>query len=135
MQGPSKDQLQANSFKVAGDSIEVQYVTGTLSGSSLSYRDGEIDRTFSDAVLEIDGTTALGQLITVTIRHVPDGEIVRFTLVLPSILVPGFNTPVDVEVGGVTVTQRTPFTPEPQHGQQTFYSFVTLTGTAQAEAF
>jgi hypothetical protein len=135
MQGPSKDQLKINSLKVAGDSIEISYTTGTLTGSSLSYRDDQIDRTFTNAEITVEETTAFGQLITVTISDAPDAPVVRFTLVLPPITVPGFNEAVDVEVAGATVTQRSLFTPEPQHGQQTSYSFVTLTGTAQAQVF
>jgi hypothetical protein len=134
MQGLSKDQIPVNSFKLAGDSIEVQYTTGTLTGSHLSYRDSEIDRTFTGPEIMVDDNTALGQLVTVIIRQVPDFEVVRFILVLPPITVTEHNSQIEVEVTGAIVTERTTIA-GPQPGQQTFYSFVTLTGTAQAQVF
>ena len=134
MQGFSKERIPVNLFKLCGDSIHVDYATGTLTGSNLSYRDDQIERTFPDAEITVEETTALGQLVTVILRQVPDFEVVAFTLVLPSITVTERNSPIDVEVPGVTVTERTTIA-GPQPGQQTFYSGVTLKGTAEAAVF
>jgi hypothetical protein len=133
MQGLSKDWIGANFFRLSGDSISVDYVTGTQTGSSLSYRDDELDRRFTDEEFEVENTR-LGQLITVTLREIPDFEVVTFTLVLPAIAVTDWNTPIDIKVAGITVTHRTTIA-GPQPGQQTFYSLVTLTGNAEAAVF
>lgn len=133
MQGLSKDQFPANLFRLSGDSINVDYATGTLTGSNLTYRDGELDRRFTDEELTIEDTR-MGQLITVTLRHIPDFEVVNFTLLIPAITVTEHNTPIDIEVAGITVTHRTTIA-GPQPGQQTFYALVTLTGTAEAAVF
>jgi hypothetical protein len=133
MQGLSKDWIGANFFRLSGDSISVDYVTGTQTGSSLSYRDDELDRRFTDEEFEVEDTR-LGQLITVTLREIPDFEVVTFTLVLPAIAVTDWNTPIDIKVAGITVTHRTTIA-GPQPGQQTFYSLVTLTGNAEAAVF
>jgi hypothetical protein len=39
MPGLSKDQFPVNLFRLSGDSINVDYATGTLTGSNLTYRD------------------------------------------------------------------------------------------------
>jgi hypothetical protein len=123
----------ANLFSLRGDSINVDYATGTLTGSNLVYHDDELDKSFSNEELTVEDTL-LGQLITVTLSQSPDFEVVNFTLVLPSITLAEHNAPIDIEVGGITTTHRTTIGgPEP--GQQTFYSYVTLIGTAEAAVF
>ncbi|HEV7929130.1 MAG TPA: hypothetical protein VGP12_03255 [Nitrosospira sp.] len=125
--------ITANRFGLRGDSINVDYATSTLTGSGLVYHDDQLDRSFVNEELTIEDTL-LGQLITVTLRQIPDFEVVTFTLVLPTITVTAHNAPIDIEVAGITTTHRTTIAgPEP--GQQTFYSFVTLVGTAEAAVF
>jgi hypothetical protein len=126
--------VQANLFTLRGDSINVDYATGTLTGSNLVYHDDELDRSFSNEELTVEDTS-LGQLVTVTLSQIPDLETVTFTLVLPSVTLAEFGAPpVDVEVGGITATHPTTIA-GPGLGQQTFYSFVTLIGTAEAVVF
>jgi hypothetical protein len=127
------DGFTANRFHLRGDSISVDYATGTLTGSGLVYHDDQLDRSFLNEELTVEDTL-LGQLITVTLRQIPDFEVVTFTLVLPSITLTARNAPIDIEVGGITTTHRTTIA-GPQPGQQTFYSLVTLVGTAEAAIF
>jgi hypothetical protein len=127
------EEIPANLFSLRGDSINVEYATGTLTGSSLIYRDDQLDRSFGDDELTVEDTS-LGQLITVTLSQIPDLEVVTFTLILPSITVTEHNAPLDVEVAGITATHPTTIA-GPGPGQQTFYSLVTLIGTAEAAVF
>ena len=133
MQGLSKDRFPVNLFKLSGNSIHIDYATGTLSGSKLSYRDDELERSFMNEEITLE-QTQLGQLNTVILKQSPDFEVVTFTLVLPEITVTEHNSPIKIEVTGITVTHRTTIA-GPQPGQQTFYSLVTLTGTAEAAVF
>ena len=125
--------IRADLFSLHGDSINVGHATGTLTGSNLVYHDDELDRSFSNDELAVENTS-LGQLVTVTLSQIPDLETVTFTLVLPSISLPERNVPTDVEVGGITTIHPTTIA-GPGPGQQTFYSFVTLIGTAEAAVF
>ncbi|PTR16150.1 MULTISPECIES: hypothetical protein [unclassified Nitrosospira] len=127
------EEIPANLFSLRGDSINVEYATGTLTGSSLIYHDDQLDRSFGNDELTVEDTS-LGQLITVTLSQIPDLEVVTFTLVLPSITVTEHNAPLDVEVAGITATHPTTIA-GPGPGQQTFYSLVTLIGTAEAAVF
>ena len=133
MQGLSKDQFPVNLFKLSGNSIYIDYATGTISGSKLSYRDDELELSFVNEEITVE-QTQLGQLNTVILKQSPDLEVVTFTLVLPAITVTEHNKPIKIEVAGITVTNRTTIA-GPQPGQQTFYSLVTLTGTAEAAVF
>ena len=125
--------IPANLFSLSGDSINVEYATGTLTGSSLVYHDDELDRKFANEELTVENTL-LGQLVTVTLSQIPDLETVTFTLVLPVVTVTEHNVPIDVEVAGITATHPTTIA-GPGPGQQTFYSLVTLIGTAEAAVF
>lgn len=125
--------IPANLFSLSGDSINVEYATGTLTGSSLVYHDDELNRSFANEELTVENTL-LGQLVTVTLSQIPDLEVVTFTLVLPAITVTEHNVPIDIEVPGITTTHPTTIAgPEP--GQQAFYSVVTLIGTTEAAVF
>jgi hypothetical protein len=133
MQGRSEG-IVANLFTLQGDSINVEYATGTLTGSSLVYHDDQMDQSFANEELTVEDTQ-LGQLVTVTLRQIPDLETVTFTLVLPSITLTEHNAPpIDIEVPGITTTHSTTIA-GPEAGQQTFYSVVTLVGTAEAAVF
>jgi hypothetical protein len=129
----NSDGFTANRFSLRGDSITVDYATGTLTGSGLIYHDDQLDRSFINEELTLEDTL-LGQLITVTLTQIPDLETVTFTLVLPLITLPEHNVPTDVEVVGIRATHPTTIA-GPGPGQQTFYSFVTLIGTAEAAVF
>lgn len=130
MVGPLKGTFDANSFNLSGDSINVEYSNFGFVGPQLVYRDDQTDRTFRGGEFTVE-ETRLGALITAIIRQVPDLEVVSFTLVLPPIRLTEPNTPIDITVPGITVTERTTIA-GPQPGQQTFYSLVTLTGTASS---
>ena len=133
MQGRSEG-IPANLFSLSGDSINVEYGTGTPTGSSLAYRGAQLNRSFANEELTVENTL-LGQLVTVTLRQIPDLETVTFTLVLPSITLTEHNAPpVDIEVPGITTTHSTTIAGS-ELGQQTFYSVVTLVGTAEAAVF
>ena len=130
MPGILKDPFNANLFELAGDSIKVTYSSGDIRGPSLSYRDDQLEHIFRGDELTFEDSDALGQLITVTIRAVPDLEVVTFTLVLPIVGVPEPNTPRDVKVPGITVTNPTTIA-GPGPGAQKRYALVLLQGTAQ----
>jgi hypothetical protein len=130
MPGLLKDPFNANLFELTGDSIKVVYSSGDIRGPSLSYRVDQLERIFRGEELQFEDSGALGQLITVIIRQAPDLEVVTFTLVLPIVGVPEPNTPRDVKVPGITVTNPTTIA-GPGPGAQKLYSLVLLKGTAQ----
>lgn len=130
MPGLLKDPFNANLFELTGDSIKVNYSSGDITGPSLTYRDDQLERRFSGEELQFEDSPVLGQLITVTIREVPDFEVVTFTLVLPTVGVPEPNTPREIKVPGITVINPTTIA-GPGPGAQKRYSLVLLEGTAQ----
>jgi hypothetical protein len=74
----------ANLFDIAGP-IAVHYTRTSFGGvPQLSYRDTEHDLNFSGGeITRVD--TPIGELVTVTVDHVPDAFIRKFTLMVPVI--------------------------------------------------
>ena len=74
----------ANLFDIAGP-IAVHYASESIGAvPQLSYRDTEHDLDFSGwEIIRVD--TPIGELVTVTVDHVPDAFIRTFTLMVPVI--------------------------------------------------
>jgi hypothetical protein len=74
---------QANTFELSGKSIHVSYSSTSFTGVPLfSYRDDRLSRSFSGEEIHVEDTD-VGQLVTVTLEAVADGDRVTFSLVLP----------------------------------------------------
>jgi len=130
MAGPLKDPHQANIFELSGRSTYVTYSSpAILGGPFLNYRDDRLSRGFSGEEIRFQDNE-LGQMVTVTLEHIPDLQIVTFTLVLPILGVPQPNTPIGIKVPGIIVTNpQTIAGPGP--GPQKLYTLINLRGTGQ----
>lgn len=76
---------EANVFNVTGP-IVIHYSRTSITGAPLfSYKDGELDLSFSgdDDIARKD--TPQGEIVTVTLENVPDALIRIFTLLVPRI--------------------------------------------------
>jgi len=86
--------VQASQFEFAGPIVSVYYSPSSFSGAAqLRYRLGDGDPLdFSDDDIRVE-RTEIGQLVSVTVRQVPDLESVTLSLVIPDInLDPGEPT-------------------------------------------
>ncbi len=126
----------ANHFKLTAKSIKAIYVNFSSNGfvgiPTLSYRDNRIRRSFSGHEIRFQDTET-GQLITVTLEVIGDGDTVTFSLALPAITVrsgPG----IFIKVPGIIVTNPSTIDGPPP-GPQKFYSVVNMQGTAQVVHF
>lgn len=131
---PTPEFQQANLFELSGDGIQVTYSSSSIAGTPLfSYRDGSINRLFSDAEIE-SVTTELGELLTVTLEQIPDLRIVTFTLILPVVNVLPGSAGTHIHVPGITTTTHTSIAGSVLGPAKT-YSQVDLKGTAQVVVF
>lgn len=131
---PTPEFQQANLFELSGDGIQVTYSSTSIAGTPLfSYRDGNINRLFSDKEIH-SVQTELGELLTVTLEQIPDLRIVTFTLILPVVNVLPGSAGTHIRVPGITTTTHSSIA-GPVLGPQKTYSIVNLQGTAQAAIF
>ena len=124
---------RANTFELSGKSIHVSYESTSFAGvPTLSYRDNEISRSFSGEEIHLEDTE-IGQLITVTLKAIADGDRVTFSLVLPIVTLRK-NAAIRIKVPGLTVTHPSTIAGPPP-GPEKLYSIVNMKGTAQFYMF
>ncbi len=120
---------QANTFELSGKSIHVTYSSTSFTGvPTLSYRDNRLSRSFSGEEINVENTE-IGQLVSVTLEAIADGDRVTFSLALPIVTLPR-GPGIRIKVPGVTVTNPSTIAGPPP-GPQKLYSVVTMKGTAQ----
>jgi hypothetical protein len=74
----------ANQFDITGP-IVIHYDRITFPGSpALSYKDAQLDLNFTGPDIT-QADSPMGELVTVTVEHVPDAFIRTFTLIVPKI--------------------------------------------------
>ena len=127
--------VDANLFEVTGP-VRVTYSRTSIGGMPLvSYQDTGPGLSFvGREILRL--RTSWGELVTVTIEHVPDAFVRTFTLVVPTIrLVPGKQAEFDT--AGIETTDRSgAFVPPPgPSGVLQSYRTHQLHGTARQVAF
>ncbi len=89
----------ANHFELRRGRTRITYTVSDKGGQpQLGYDDGEEQRTFRGDEVRIEAT-ALGSLVTVTLRFVADGPTDLLTVILPEVLLKDhraarFRTPV-----------------------------------------
>lgn len=120
---------RANTFELSGKSIHVSYSSTSFAGvPTLSYRDNRLSRSFSGQEIHVEDTE-IGQLVSVTLEAIADGDRVTFSLALPIVTLP--NGPgIQITVPGLTVTNPDTIAGPPP-GPQKLYSIVTMKGTVQ----
>jgi hypothetical protein len=127
------DLNQANSFELSGKSIHVTYTSTSFGGvPTLSYRDNRLNRSFSGEEINVQNTE-IGQLVSVTLEAIADGDRVTFSLALPVVTLPR-GPGIRIKVPGLTVTNPSTIAGPPA-GPQKLYSIVTMKGTAHVFEF
>lgn len=129
-------QLQdANIFTITGP-IVISYATSSFAGvPTFSYQDAELEISVNgDDITRAD--SPLGELVTVTLQHIPDAFIRTFTLLVPKIRL-GFGDQVAFDTLGVeTIDHSGAFTlPPGPAGVLQIYRSHQLHGDAQVVSF
>ncbi len=120
---------QANTFELSGKSIHVSYSSTSFTGvPTFSYRDNRLSRSFSGEEIHLQDTE-VGQLVTVTLEAVADGDRVTFSLALPTVTLRR-DAAIRIKVPGLTVTNPSTIAGPPP-GPQKLYAIVNMKGTAQ----
>jgi hypothetical protein len=120
---------QANTFELSGKSIHVSYSSTSFTGvATFSYRDNRLSRSFSGEEIHLQDTE-VGQLVTVTLESVADGDRVTFSLALPTVTLRR-DAAIRIKVPGLTVTNPSTIAGPPP-GPQKLYSIFNMKGTAQ----
>jgi hypothetical protein len=74
---------EANVFNITGP-VVIHYSRASITGAPLfSYKDGELDVSFSSGDDIARKDTPLGEIVTVTLENVPDAFIRTLTLLVP----------------------------------------------------
>ena len=77
----------ANFYELSHGRVTVSYTASNIVGEPMvTYNDGRVTQTFIGDQVRRE-MTALGTLVTVTLKLVPDGPTSLLTLVLPKVLV------------------------------------------------
>jgi hypothetical protein len=104
----TNDDLGANQFIFSGDRTQIIYETQTPipnQGSMLQYRGLEGDDTFSgDQIIRLD--SALGTLLTVTLRPNADAGAINITVLVPEAYGVTPNSPVTFGTVAIKATSR-----------------------------
>ena len=121
--------LAPNSFRLRGETIEVNYSTTSLDGKPrLTYKKGRTTLNFSGNQIE-SLTTDIGTEVNVVIGNVADESTTRFSVLLPAIRLPESKRQA-FKTFGITTVTKTTITGPPVGVQQT-YRTVPLRGSAQ----
>jgi len=95
---------EANHFEFTGP-IVLSYSRSSISGGPrLAYHDGEQELSFADEDIT-QASTAMGELVTVTLQHVPDAFVRTFTLVVPTVKL-RVTESVELDAIGVETVDR-----------------------------
>jgi hypothetical protein len=124
-----------NIYQLHSAQITVNYSTGDLGSiKALEYQDAIQNLTFKgDEIRTVK--TELGTLVTITIRKTIDSGSTSFTLLVPTVNLPGPNVPVNITTEGITTLHRFSVVPRFNQGQTELYSVTQLTGIAEAVPF
>lgn len=109
---PAKQLVEANLFTIDGP-IVISYSRSSIAGTPLfSYRDAQRDLNVDHSGIT-QTASPIGELVTVTIEHVPDAFVRTFTLLVPQIMLYTGDA-VDFETLGIETTDRSgAFVPPP----------------------
>ncbi len=116
----------ATMFLLAGEDLKVSYYINEDNSSELDYQDAQGSQTFQSDHLHIQ-QSAIGALITATLKSSADATATTFTLVLPNVKLGGqtkqpLETFAVIAQGNGTASRV---------GAQLAYRIVSLQGTGQ----
>jgi hypothetical protein len=124
-----------NIFQLQGHQLVVTYSTGELGSiKAFEYQDAFQMRMFKgDEIRTVQ--TEIGTLVSVTIRISVDNGSTSFTLLVPTVNLPGPNSRANITTEGITTIHRFSVIPRFNQGQTELYSVTQLTGFAEAVPF
>ena len=73
--------------------------------------------------------------MTVFIRRTVDSGSTTFSVLIPTVNLPGMGTPVNIHTEGITTVHRFSILPAMNRGQTEVYSFTRLSGPAEFVEF
>jgi hypothetical protein len=124
-----------NIYQLHGHNLSVTYSTGELGSlKSFEYQDAFQTLVFKGAEIRIV-VSEIGTLVTVTIRSTVDSGSTSFTLLVPTVNLPGPNSHAHITTEGITTLHRFSINPKLNQGQTELYIVTQLTGTAEAIPF
>ena len=116
----------ATMFLLTGENVKISYYINEDNSSELNYQDSQGSLTFPSDKLRIE-QSAIGTLITASLKHNADAGATMFTLVLPHVRLGG-QTKQPLETFAI-ITQD--YSMVPRVGAQLSYRVVPLQGTGQ----
>jgi hypothetical protein len=116
----------ATMFLLSGENLKISYYINEDNSSELDYQDSQGSLTFQSNQLHIQ-KSAIGTLITASLKSNADTEATTFTLVLPDVKLGG-QTKQPLETFGVIAQD---YSPVPRVGAQLTYRVIPLQGTGQ----
>lgn len=125
-----------NIFQLQGNQLIVTYSNGELGSiKAFEYQDAFQMRMFKgDEIRTVQ--TEIGTLVSVTISIGVDTGSTSFTLLVPTVNLPGPNSRANITTEGITTIHRIFFNPRIHfQGQTELYSVTQLTGFAEAVPF
>ena len=128
-----------NLWSLSGGGIYVRYWTFTLGPirqgdepPHFTYHDSHRTLSFHGNEIRSVDVPDLGTLVSVTLVLTVDTGSTTFTVLLPrvNIVSQGPSTSVPVSTEGIRTVHAGPLGPPFGHGQEEFYTLISLTGTA-----
>jgi hypothetical protein len=116
----------ASMFLLTGEDVKISYYINEDNSSELDYQDSQGSLTFQSNQLHIQ-QSAIGTLITATLKNSADAGATTFTLVLPNVKLGG-QTKQPLETFAI-ITQV--YSTSSRVGAQLTYRVVPLQGTGQ----
>ena len=116
----------ATMFLLSGEDVKISYYINEDNSSELDYEDAQGSLTFQSTQLHIQ-QSAIGTLITATLKNTADAGATTFTLVLPNVKLGG-QTKQPVETFAVMTQDSSALS---RGGAQLTYRVVPLQGTGQ----
>jgi hypothetical protein len=116
----------ATMFLLSGENLKISYYINEDNSSELDYQDSQGSLTFQSNQLHIQ-KSAIGTLITASLKSTADAEATTFTLVLPDVKLGG-QTKQPLETFGVIAQD---YSPVSRVGAQLSYRVIPLQGTGQ----
>ena len=116
----------ATMFLLSGEDLKISYYINEDHSSELDYQDAQSNLTFQSDHLQIQ-QSAIGTLITATLKNSAAAGVTTFTLVLPDVKLGG-QTKQPLQTFGV-ITQN--YSTLARVGAQLAYRVVPLQGTGQ----
>lgn len=116
----------ATMFLLTGEGLKISYYINEDNSSELDYQDAQASQTFQSNQLHIQ-QSAIGTLITATLKNNADAGGTTFTLVLPNVKLGG-QTKQPLETFAVIAQDYSALS---RVGAQLTYRVVALKGTGQ----